>query len=134
MDYNLFARDADGEPGHESAYPASTAQLMAQINDNDLMSILSARKYPVPVAQDDQPDNSDCNLLQALSFGFGVDDETSAGVYGAGAEGLDSLIHGHQQQPTFITDSQSSASSEGKAKASKRRATETDEGPKEVSV
>lgn len=134
MNYNVFAQDVDAEPDHESVYAASTSQLMAQINDNDLMSILSARKYPVPAAQDDQHGNSDRNLLESLSFDFEVDGESSAGVYGAGAEGLESLIHSHQQQPSFIMDSQSSASSEGKTKAPKRRATGVDEGPKEVSV
>ncbi|KAG8411098.1 hypothetical protein J3458_016208 [Metarhizium acridum] len=114
------------------AAPASEPTTDINIGGNHLMSILSARKYPVPTTHDFQPNETDSAFLQSLSFDFDVDHEDSAGLYGAGpAEALNCVIDGHTQQPAFILQDESTASPAGKTNTSKRRASDDGEGPKE---
>jgi hypothetical protein len=134
MNYNMFTPETDMSGDNETGLAAS--QLMADISNADLMSILSARRYPAPASQDVMGHNmkDDCSLLQSLSFGFDVAPENLVDAYPGGSEGLNYLINGHEPQPSLQIDGRSTASSAGQSKRPKRMAdSNEDDGPKEVS-
>lgn len=127
MNNDMAARDA------ALAYEP-TADV--NIGGNHLMSILSARKYPVPTTQDGHAKEKDNAFLQSLSFVFDVDHGTEgpAGLHGAGpAEALNCFLDGHNQPTTCRRQGQSTASPAGESNASKKRSSDDGQGPKEVS-
>ncbi|KFG77774.1 putative AT DNA binding protein [Metarhizium anisopliae] len=125
MNNDMAARDA------ALAYEP-TADV--DIGGNHLMSILSARKYPVPTTQDVHAKEKDNAFLQSLSFVFDVDHGTEgpAGLHGAGpAEALNCFLDGHNQPTTYRRQGQSTASPAGESTASKKRGSDDGQGPKE---
>lgn len=133
----MYARGLGTGPVDESPFstPPAGSQPMADfdVSNDQLMSILSARKYYAPATGNGPSRKPDCNTVQSLPLGFGVEGDNSAGLYGAGAEGLDCLINGSEQQSLFILEDQSTMSSIGNNKSQKRPAEGSSEGPKEVS-
>ncbi|KAK2616754.1 hypothetical protein QQS21_000366 [Conoideocrella luteorostrata] len=107
---------------------AQSSDLITQLSNSDLMSILSAREYPVPQNAGSVNHGSNLDIFDSLSFGFNVEEETG----GYPADPFDGLTMSSHPQQTSTTspDGQSEDSIEAKAKKSKKRASD-EEAPKE---
>ncbi|TWU71225.1 hypothetical protein ED733_001074 [Metarhizium rileyi] len=116
---------------HLTAGTETETEIGMDIGNNDLMSILSARKYPLPATHHHVTNTSAWDLPQPSSFIFGPNDGTRDpfNLCGASAEGLNYLMSGFEQFSAPNAQITSAPSPTGRINApSKKRAGGDDGG------